>query len=61
MSILSNIAVGLNTRKEHNNLSQDTHTTAEIGYFQPTFCRYLVPKSHFKISAKSLVRGNDKK
>lgn len=56
MSILSNIAVGLNTRKEHNNLSQDTHTTAEIGYFQPTFCRYLVPKSHFRISAKSLVR-----
>lgn len=56
MSILSNINIGVNWRKEKNNLSQDTHSTAEIGYFQPTFCRDIVPRTHVRISAKSLCR-----
>lgn len=56
MSIISKIGVGVDKTRENNNLSQDTHTTAEVGYMQPTFCRTLVGKTHVKINAKSLVR-----
>ena len=56
MSILPKISLGLSTAKSTFDLGQDTHTTAEIGYFQPTFCRSVVPGSHMEISSHNMVR-----
>lgn len=56
MSFIDKISVGLNTKRSTFNLGQDTHTTAEIGYLQPTFCRMVVPNSHMEISSRNLVR-----
>ena len=56
MSIIGNINLGVFGRREKHNLSQDTHTTSDVGYLQPTFCRDIVPGSHLEISARSLVR-----
>ena len=56
MRFIDKISVGLYTKKATFNLGQDTHTTAEIGYFQPTFCRNVVPGSHMEISSRNLVR-----
>ena len=56
MSFIGNIGIGLSNKKSTFNLGQDTHTTAEIGYMQPTYCRYVVPGSHMEISSRNLVR-----
>lgn len=56
MSFIDKISVGINGSRSTFNLSQDTHTTAEIGYLQPTFCRMVVPGSHMEISSRNLVR-----
>ena len=56
MSTIEKINIGVSKRRERNNLSQDTTTTMEVGYIQPTFCRELVQKTHVSIDCKSLVR-----
>lgn len=56
MSIIPKINIGYRSRKEHSNLSQDTHTTMEVGYLQPTFCRHIVPGSHTEIEIRNIVR-----
>ena len=56
MSIIPKINIGYRSRKEHINLSQDTHTTMEVGYLQPTFCRHIVPGSHTEIEIRNIVR-----
>lgn len=56
MSFLDQISVGVLGKRDHHNLSGHTHTTTELGYFQPTFCRYIVPDSNMKISARSICR-----
>lgn len=56
MSFLPSINIGRDTSRSVFSLDQDTNTTAEIGYFQPTFCRNIVPGSDIKISSRSFVR-----
>jgi len=56
MSLIPKINLGVSNRKATFNLGQDTHTTAEIGYMQPTFCRNVIPGSHMEISSRNLVR-----
>ena len=56
MSVLPKINLGIRTKREHNNLSQDTHTTMDVGYLQPTFCRHIVPGSHTEISIRNICR-----
>lgn len=56
MSFLQSIAVGVRGQREHHNLSGDTSTTTEIGYFQPTYCRYIIPGSNVRISNRNVVR-----
>ena len=56
MSFLNAINVGVLGKRDHHNLGGHTHTTTELGYFQPTYCRYIVPGSHMKISARSICR-----
>ena len=56
MSVIPKVSIGRRTKREHNNLSQDTHTTMEVGYLQPTFCRHIVPGSHTEISIRNIVR-----
>ena len=56
MSFLSSINVGFNKRRDVHNLSGHTHSTTELGYFQPTFCRYIVPDSKIKINSRSICR-----
>lgn len=56
MSFLNAINVGVLGKRDHHNLGGQTHTTTELGYFQPTYCRYIVPGSSMKISARSICR-----
>lgn len=56
MSFIPKISVGVSNKKATFDLGQDTHTTAEIGYIQPTFCRDIVPGSHVEISSRNLIR-----
>lgn len=56
MSFLPKISIGIDRSRSTFNLGQDTHTTAEIGYVQPTFCRTIVPGSSMNISSRSIVR-----
>ena len=56
MSFLSAINVGVLGKRDHHNLGGHTHTTTELGYFQPTFCRFIVPDSHMKVSARTICR-----
>ena len=56
MSFIPKISVGVSNKKATFDLGQDTHTTAEIGYVQPTFCRTMIPGSHVDISSRNLIR-----
>lgn len=56
MSLIPKISIGLDRSRNTFSLDQDTHTTAEIGYIQPTFCRTIVPGSSMNISSRSVIR-----
>lgn len=56
MSFIPKISVGVSNKRATFDLGQDTHTTAEIGYVQPTFCRTMIPGSHMDISSRNLIR-----
>lgn len=56
MSIINNIKLGVLDKRSKFNLSQDTHMTANVGACIPSFCREMVPNSHFTVSVDSQVR-----
>ena len=45
-----------NNRKNKFNISSNTHTTAEVGYLQPTFSKMLLPNSDLKLKVNDFVR-----
>lgn len=56
MSFLSRINIGFDASREHHNLGCDVTSTTEIGYFQPTYCRMIVPNSSVRVSNRHVVR-----
>ena len=56
-SLVPNIKVSRgNNRKNKFNVSSNTHTTAEIGYLQPTFSKILLPKSDLHLKVNDFCR-----
>lgn len=56
-SIIPKINLGLKNKRNKFNLSQDTNTTANFGFCQPTFCREMMPNSTFNMNGvQSFVR-----
>lgn len=56
MSIIPKINIGIHTKRQPSNMSFDCHTTANIGFCQPTMARLLIPNSHIEVKNKTLVR-----
>lgn len=56
MSIIPKISIGIHTKRQPSNMSFDCHTTANIGFCQPTMARLLIPNSHIEVKNKTLVR-----
>ncbi len=55
MALIPKITLGAPTKRSKNNWSCDSHTTANLGFIQPTFARMLPDRSHIEIKNNTLV------
>ena len=55
MSIIPKISLSTVKKNERHILTSKSHTTANFGFVQPTFCRELMPKGKFEVGVTTRV------